>query len=49
VTLIIQTPKHLNEEAKELLRQFDAQTDHSLSGQEKPAKKKKGFFKKGDE
>lgn len=30
VTFVIQTPKHLNAEAKELLKQFDALTDDSL-------------------
>ena len=54
VTLIVQTPKHLSEEAKNLLREFDAHADQSLakadaSGAEKFNKKKKGFFKKGDE
>lgn len=52
VTLIVQTPEHLNSEAKELLRKFDELTGNSLNAakdyQEKKAgedKKKKGLFK----
>lgn len=34
VTLVVQVPTHLNEEAKEALRQFDAVTDNSLREQD---------------
>ena len=57
VTLVVQVPDKLSSEAKELLRQFDAETGNSLeavrnmeksdSGDEKDKKeKKRGFFKK---
>ncbi len=54
VDLIVQTPTNLNQEAKELLRQFDAATGDSLGrgteeGGAEPAgkhKKKKGFMDK---
>ncbi|MBR4169334.1 MAG: molecular chaperone DnaJ [Lachnospiraceae bacterium] len=51
VTLIVQTPEHLNGEAKELLRKFDELTGNSLHASdaytEKKSddKKKKGLFK----
>ena len=52
VTLVVQVPERLNEEQKELLRQFDAATGDSLnqnkkSGEEpkKDKPKKKGLFK----
>ncbi|MBQ4530916.1 MAG: molecular chaperone DnaJ [Lachnospiraceae bacterium] len=49
VTLVVQVPEKLNEEAKDLLRKFDAVTGNSLAkadgtGAEKP--KKKGFMDK---
>lgn len=54
VTLVIQTPTKLSNEAKRLLKEFDAQTDDSLSAVQKykdskeegtTEKKKKGFRK----
>ncbi len=55
VTLVVQVPERLSNEAKELLRQFDKETDNSLeavknmdngdSGDDKDKKKRKGFFK----
>lgn len=50
VTLVVQVPTKLNEEAKEALRRFDAATDQSLSKGEKAEKaekpKRKGFMDK---
>lgn len=50
VTLVVQVPTKLNEEAKEALRKFDAATDQSLSKGEKAEKaekpKRKGFMDK---
>lgn len=47
VTLVVQVPTRLNEEAKEALRKFDAVSDKSLGKGEKPEKpKKKGFMDK---
>ena len=43
VTLVIQTPAKLNEEAKEALRKFDEACGNRPSGGEK---KKKGFMDK---
>lgn len=43
VTLVVQTPGRLSEEAKEALRQFDAASTNSLNGSEK---KKRGFMNK---
>jgi molecular chaperone DnaJ len=52
ITLVVETPEKLSNEAKELLKQFDALTGDSLhavdraSGdapKEKPSKKKKLF------
>lgn len=56
VTFVIQTPKHLNAEAKELLKQFDALTDNSLQSNfdqdeeksEDTKEKKHHFFGKKD-
>ena len=47
VTLIVQTPTGLNEEAKEALRKFDEACGNtpSSNGPEEKKKKKKGFFK----
>lgn len=46
VTLVVQVPTNLNEEAKEALRRFDAATDNSLeTGGEKEQKPKKKSFK----
>lgn len=52
VTLVVQTPEHLNSEAKDLLKKFDEITGNSLNAakdyQEKKSgedKKKKGLFK----
>ncbi len=47
VTLVVQVPTKLNEEAKEALRKFDAASENSL-GQEKTKEKpkKKGFMDK---
>jgi len=39
VTLVVQTPTNLNKKAKELLKQFDAETGGSTGG-----KKEKGGF-----
>ena len=53
VTLVIQTPEHLSQEAKEALRKFDelsGNTLNSVSGEKetktKTVKKKKGFMDK---
>lgn len=51
VTLVVQIPTGLNENAKEALRQFDVETGNSLVKKNKPAateekKKKKGFMDK---
>lgn len=54
VTLVVQTPEHLSEEAKELLRKFDEATEDSLHAAERvnsgeaphKEKKKRGFFNK---
>lgn len=48
VTLVVQVPTKLNEEAKKALRAFDEATDNSLGGAEKAAEKpkKKGFMDK---
>ncbi len=51
VTLVVQVPTGLNSEAKELLRQFDAETGNSLGNQNGAADgdhktKKKGFGRK---
>lgn len=47
VTLVVQVPTKLNEEAKGALRKFDAATDQSLGKGEKTEKpKKKGFMDK---
>ncbi|MBQ8815883.1 MAG: molecular chaperone DnaJ [Lachnospiraceae bacterium] len=51
VTLVVQTPDKLSNEAKELLRQFDALTSNSLQGakgadEEEPKEKKGKFWKK---
>ena len=43
VTLVVQTPLRLNEEAKEALRRFDEASTNSLGGREK---KKRGFMDK---
>ncbi|QOV19812.1 molecular chaperone DnaJ [Blautia liquoris] len=43
VTLVVQTPLRLNEEAKEALRRFDEASTNSLGGSEK---KKRGFMDK---
>ena len=46
VTLVVQVPTGLNEEAKEALRKFDAATDNSLDvGKDKESKPKKKSFK----
>ena len=48
VTLVVQTPDKLSNEAKELLKQFDALTGNSLQGtkvaEEEESKEKKGKF-----
>ena len=58
VTLVVQVPTKLNEEAKEALRRFDLETGNSLSQSEAPSEaparekektKKKGLFKEGFE
>ena len=55
VTLVVQTPEHLNSEAKDLLRKFDELTGNSLHATDDYAekktaddgeKKKKGFWNK---
>jgi molecular chaperone DnaJ len=49
VTLVVQVPTKLNEEAKEALRNFDAASDNSLGLNEEKGKgkqKKKGFMDK---
>ncbi len=50
VTLVVQVPTRLNEEAKEALRKFDAASDRSLGKGEKTEKaekpKRKGFMDK---
>ncbi|MBO5347970.1 MAG: molecular chaperone DnaJ [Lachnospiraceae bacterium] len=50
VTLVVQTPDKLSNEAKELLRQFDAATGDSLhaadKSEEEPKEKKGKFWKK---
>ena len=52
VTLVIQVPDHLSQEAKDLLRQFDEKTDNSLHATDGAGanstseKKKKGFWNK---
>lgn len=49
VTLVVQTPDHLSNEAKELLRKFDRAAGNSLNSEEEPEKKekkKKGFREK---
>lgn len=50
VTLVVQTPDKLSNEAKELLRQFDAATGDSLhaadKNEEEPKEKKGKFWKK---
>ncbi|MBQ7839375.1 MAG: molecular chaperone DnaJ [Lachnospiraceae bacterium] len=52
VTLVIQTPERLSNEAKELLRKFDAESGDSLhaaervNGESHKEKKKRGFFNK---
>jgi len=50
VTLVIQTPTRMSEEAKNLLRQFDALTGNSLNAESEPKEggktKKKGFMNK---
>ena len=49
VTLVVQVPTHLNEEAKEALRRFDEASGQSLKKQNGAAtteKKKKGFMDK---
>ena len=53
VTLIVQVPDRLSNEAKEALRKFDSLYDNSLaatadSGESKAKGKKKGFFKNHD-
>ena len=51
VTLVVQTPQHLNSEAKDLLRKFDELTGNSLhaadeyNDKNRDDKKKKGLFK----
>ena len=57
VTLVVQVPEKLSNEAKELLRKFDSETGNSLEAvknmennepndeKEKKEKKRKGFFK----
>ena len=50
VTLIVQVPDRLSNEAKEALRKFDSLYDNSLAatadnGESKAKGKKKGFFK----
>ena len=57
VTLVVQVPAKLNEEAKEALRRFDLETGNSLDqsseasapAKEKEKTKKKGIFKEGFE
>ena len=57
VTLVVQVPAKLNEEAKEALRRFDLETGNSLNqsteasapAKEKEKTKKKGIFKEGFE
>ena len=57
VTLVVQVPNKLNEEAKEALRKFDLETGNSLNqstessapAKEKEKTKKKGIFKEGFE
>lgn len=46
VTLIVQTPTNLSKEAKELLREFDAESGNSLGSEEEPKKKKVRFGRK---
>ena len=46
VTLIVQTPTNLSKEAKELLREFDAESGNSLGSEEDPKKKKVRFGRK---
>ena len=52
VTLVIQTPEHLSQEAKEALRRFDELTGNTLGtasesdSEPKSGKKKKGFMDK---
>ena len=46
VTLIVQTPTNLSKEAKELLREFDAESGNSLGSKEEPKKKKVRFGRK---
>lgn len=45
VTLILQVPMHLNDEAKSLIKRFDELTGDSLNT-DSPKDKKKGFFSK---
>ena len=52
VTLVVQVPDKLSHEAKELLKQFDAETDNSLNAAKEASEdknegksKKKKFFK----
>ena len=57
VTLVVQVPTKLNEDAKEALRRFDLETGNSLNqstessapAKEKEKTKKKGIFKEGFE
>ena len=46
VTLIVQTPTNLSKEAKDLLREFDAESGNSLGSEEEPKKKKVRFGRK---
>jgi molecular chaperone DnaJ len=51
VTLVIQTPEHLSQEAKEALRRFDELSGNTLNQaasekEGKTGKKKKGFMDK---
>ena len=46
VTLIVQTSTNLSKEAKELLREFDAESGNSLGSEEEPKKKKVRFGRK---
>lgn len=49
VTLVVQTPTHLTEEAKEALRHFDELSGASLKSASNPKPRKKGFREKMQE
>ena len=45
VTLVVQVPTQLSNDAKEALREFDSHTGNTLLGPDGKPYKKKGFFK----